>query len=682
MAPRGGPRLLSFPERFNNASSRRSLRLALTLSLIVPLGAGGPACAADAAPDLTAIGLEAVMNLEVSSVSKKAEKLMDAAAAITVLTSDDIRRSGATNIPDLLRLVPGLQVARVDSSQWAVGIRGMASSLSRSLLVLIDGRSVYSPLFAGVYWDTQDTLLDDIDRIEVIRGPGATLWGANAVNGVINIITKSARLTRGTYASVTGGNEDRVIAAGRFGGTTSKGMSYRAYGKYFDRDAEFHPSGPDYDDWHMGRAGFRADSAPGGANHLTLQGDIYDGKAGEQATLTSYTAPYSQTVHDDADLSGGNLLGRWERKGQADSDTTLQAYYDRTHRRQPGIEESRDTFDVDFRNRIRINPHHELNWGAGYRLTSGATESIPTTQVIPPKRTDNLLSAFVQDEIRIVPSRWTLTVGSKFEHNDYSGFNFQPNLRLVFNPSSRQVFWSSIARALRVPSRIEHDLALTALFEPSTPTFFRLLGNKDFQPEQLISYEIGYRAQAAARTFIDLAIFYHDYDRLLSLETGTPFSEASPPPAHTVIPLVIENKMTGDLYGGEISCDWRPLSRWRLTGSYSYLRINLTADADSVDASTAPSTEGASPRQMADLISSLELPRHVRLGVTLRYVGSLPSRRVDAYTEMDLRVSRTLGHGLELSVAGENLLSPHHAEFSGSLTEIQRSVTGRLVFRW
>ncbi len=648
-------------------------------------GAGVPCRGQDPAPDLTTLGLEAVMNMEVTSVSKRPEKLMDATAAVYVLTSEDIRRSGATSLPELLRLVPGVQVARVNSSTWAVGVRGFTSTLSRSLLVLIDGRSVYSPLFAGVYWDVQDTLLNDIDRIEVIRGPGATLWGANAVNGVINIITKSARVTQGTYASIRAGNEERSLATARFGGKTPRGVAYRTYAKFSDRDAEFHQNGDDFDGWHMSRAGFRADADRGDHDHLTLQGDAYDGRAGQRTVISTYTAPYSETVEEKAGLSGGNLLGQWKHTFHEGSDTTLQVYYDRTHRRQPGFTEDRDTLDLDFRHHLRLASRHELLWGAGYRLTSGDTESVPTIQFLPAKRTDDVLSAFVQDDIRLVPSKWTLTVGSKFERNDYSGFNYQPNARLLFSPTPKQAFWSAASRALRVPSRVESDLALTALLDPTTPTFIRVLGTKDFEPERLMAYELGYRVQATDRLILDLALFDNDYNRLLSLEPGAPFTEASPSPSHTIVPLFLRNKMTANVHGGELACEWRPIPAWRLAGSYSYLKMNLIAAEDSLDTTTARGTEGSSPRHMANLRSSLDLPRGFGLDVALRYVGRLPSQGIEAYTEMDVSISRRLTRGLELSVSGQNLLSPHRAEFGGGsagLVEVERSVYGRLVGRW
>ena len=636
-------------------------------------------------PDLTTIGIEAVMNLEVTSVSKRPEKVMDTTAAVHVITAEEIRRSGATSLAELLRLVPGVQVARINSSTWAVGVRGFTSSLSRSLLVLIDGRSVYSPLFAGVFWDVQDTLLEDIERIEVIRGPGATLWGANAVNGVINVITKSASRTQGTFVSVGGGSEERVLAGARFGSETSRGVAFRTYAKFFDRDAGFHQDTPDFDGWHVTRAGFRAGGGRGEKDHLTLQGDVYDGRAGQRTTLSTYAAPFTRALEEDADLSGANLLGQWKHKVDENSDATLQFYYDRTHRRQPNFQEDRDTFDLEFRHHLRVASRHELLWGAGYRLTSGDTDGVPTVQFLPRDRTDDVFNAFVQDEIRLSPSTWTLTVGSKFEHNDYSGFNYQPNVRLLFSPEAKYVLWSAVSRALRVPSRVEHDLELTALVDPTTPTFIRVSGTKEFEPERLMAYELGYRAQPAERLFLDVAAFHNDYARLLSLEPGTPFTEASPPPSHTIIPFFLRNKIAARVYGAEIASEWRPITRWRLVGSYSHLHMNLVKAADSLDASTEASAEGSSPRHLAGIRSFLDLPQGFGLDLMLRYVSGLPGQRVDAYTEMDVQVSRHLTPGLELSLVGQNLLSPHHAEFAGgssNTVEIQRGIYGRLVGRW
>ena len=454
-------------------SSASSLTRALcAIALALPLHAG-LASAEEREEDLTTLGLEELMNIEVTSVSKKLEKRSGAAAALYVITEEDIRRSGATSIPEALRLVPGVEVSRIDSNKWAIGVRGFGSRLARSMLVLIDGRSVYTPLFAGTYWEVQDTLLEDIDRIEVIRGPGGTLWGANAVNGVINIITKHSRDTQGLLATAGGGTEERAFGSARYGGTLGETFTYRLYGKYFDRDGGFVPRGDDYDAWSMSRGGFRTDWAMGPQDTLKVQGDLYDGDAGQHAVITRFRPPFTQVVEDDATLSGANLLGRWRHEVSDRSDLALQAYYDNTYRREPSFRERRNTFDLDFQHRFGIPWRQEIIWGLGYRLTADNTGSVPTIVFRPRDRSDDLYSLFAQDEVTVIEDKLRLIVGSKFEHNDYSGFEFQPSGRLVWTPAGSHVVWGSISRAVRTPSRLDHDLELTA--PPIAPgTFPRL----------------------------------------------------------------------------------------------------------------------------------------------------------------------------------------------------------------
>ncbi|HKY33541.1 MAG TPA: TonB-dependent receptor [Candidatus Polarisedimenticolia bacterium] len=639
----------------------------------------------ESSPDLTTMGLEELMEMEVTSVSKKPEKLMDTPAAVRVITAEEIRRSGATSITELLRFAAGVQVARTDSSGWAIGVRGFTSSLSRSLLVLIDGRSVYSPLFAGVYWDTQDVVIEDIDRIEVIRGPGATVWGSNAVNGVINVITKSAKRTQGSAIAFGAGNQEQLAGGVRSGWETSQGTAMRAYAKYFDRDAEFHHDGDEFDQWDMTRAGFRADGALGERDRFTVQGNVYDGRVGDRATLATYTAPYSEVIRQDSEVWGGNLLGRWTRPTSEASDITVDLYYDRTYRNQPGFSEDRDTVDLEFRHGARLGFRHELLWGAGYRVTDGDAKGEPAIQFVPENRRDDVVSAFVQDEIQVLPSKLVFTIGSKFEHNDYSGFNYQPSIRVLFSPVPGHAVWSAVSRALRVPSRVETDLLLTALVEPSTPTFVRLIGTDQFKPERLTAYELGYRVQPTKALFLDVALFYNEYDRLLSVEMGTPFTETSPPPSHTVVPFTLDNRMEAHVWGAELAYEWRPFSKWLISGSYSWLEMNLFHEEGSNDVSTETSTEGSSPRHMASIRSLIDLPHGLGLSVGFRHVGSLPSQQVRSYTEMDITVSRHLTQNLDLTVSGRNLLSSHHAEFAGGQpdsVEISRSIHGRLAFRW
>jgi iron complex outermembrane receptor protein len=634
---------------------------------------------------LTQVSLEDLGQIEVTTVSKEPVKASRTPAAIYVITQEDIRRSGATNIPDALRLAPGVEVARVDSNTWSLGVRGFGSALSRSVLVLIDGRSVYTPLFAGVYWQVQDTLLEDIERIEVIRGPGGTIWGANAINAVINIITKNAKDTRGMLVSTGGGNVDQGFVNFRYGAGNDKNFSYRVYGKAFTRGPQFHPNNRQFDDWRMGQTGFRMDWDVKNRDTFTLQGDLYSGVAGQSVDVASYSPPSMNNVERNANLAGGNLLGHWKRILSAGSDVQLETYYDRTNRRQSQFAESRDTFDIDFIHHLSLPWRQDFLWGLGTRLSSGnVTQVIPTLVFTPDHRTEKLYNAFLQDEIPIVGDQLSVTIGSKFLHNSYSGFEVQPSARLLWTPSARQTVWFSVTRAVRTPTRIEEDLQLTALVAPNPPTFFRLIGNRKFASESLIGYEGGYRNLVRPDFYVDIAAFYNNYSDLLSGEPGAPFVEGSPSPPHTVIPLFFGNGLLGKTAGFEIAPDWRPSRSWRLRGSYSYLHMDLNRSSGSLDASTAISMAGSSPHHQVVIQSSLDLPKKLQFDQTFRYVSALPAQLVRAYGTADVRFSWHATPSLEFSVVGQNLLQPHHPEYGGDpggLVGIKRSVYAKITWQ-
>jgi len=631
------------------------------------------------------LSLEDLGQIEVTTASKVPVKATRTPTAIYVITQEDIRRSGATSIPEALRLAPGVEVARVDSNTWALGVRGFESTLSRSVLVLIDGRSVYTPLFAGVYWQVQDTLLEDIERIEVIRGPGGTIWGANAVNAVINIITKRAQETHGTLVSTGGGNIDQGFVNFRYGTGNSKGFNYRIYGKAFTRGPEFHPDQKQFDDWRMGQTGFRTDWDVHNRDRLTLQGDIYSGDAGQRVGITSYSPPFMTNVEQNAELSGGNLLGRWERDLGSGSSVQLQTYYDRTNRKQANFDESRDTFDIDFIHHLTLPGRQDFLWGLGARLSSGNVSDVVNTVVFTPNHyTEKLYNAFIQDEIPIVGDQLSLTIGSKFLHNNYSGFEIQPTARLLWTPSSRQTVWAAVTRAVRTPSRVEEDLQLTALLAPTPLTFLRVVGDRKFSSESLIGYEAGYRSLAGPKFYVDIAAFYNNYDHLLTIEPGAPFTESSPAPPHAVIPFFFRNGLLGNTAGFEIAPDWTPTRTWRLRGSYSYLHMDLNKKASSLDASTANSTQGSSPQHQIAIQSSLDLPRKLEFDQTLRYVSSLPAQLMRAYITADVRFSWHATRSLDVSVVGQNLFQPHHAEFGGDpgpLVGIERSAYIKLTWQ-
>ena len=628
-------------------------------------------------PALKQLSLEQLMDVEVTSVAKKEQRVADTAAAIYVITQEEIRRTGVTTLAEALRLAPGVTVSRVDSNSWAIGIRGFTSGFSRSVLVLIDGRSVYTPLFAGVYWEVQDTLLEDIDRIEVIRGPGGTIWGANAVNGVINIITKSATETQGLLATAGGGSEEKGFGSIRYGGKIGQDFSYRVYGKGFRRDGQFTPHLSDVDDWQMGQGGFRADWDLRQGDNLTIQGDIYQGKSGMRTQVSSFSAPFSKTVEKDNDLSGMNLLGRWTRTFSEASELAVQIYYDRTFRREPAFQERRNTVDFDFQHRFKLTAHQELIWGLGYRYTKGDTQSAPTLVVSPRNRGDSLFSAFLQNEITVVEDRLRITVGSKFEHNDYSGFEFQPTARILWTPAKQHSLWAAISRAVRTPSRIDRDIEASSAPDPTLPFFARLLGNKDFSSEKLLAYELGYRVQPTDRLFFDLVVFYNRYDDLFSVETLTPFLE----PGRVIFPFQFDNKLKAQTYGAELAADWRWLDWWRWRLSYSYVKINLQRKPGGNDSLTVRPTEGGTPQNQVAVSSFVNLPGNFELDGTFRYVDSLPGENVGRYFNLDLRLGWHPTKNIELSLVGQNLLSGHHAEWSGG-TEVQRGIYTKATWRW
>jgi iron complex outermembrane receptor protein len=633
---------------------------------------------------LTQLSLKELGDIEVTTVSKEPVRVTRTPAAIYVITQEDIRRSGATSIPEALRLVPGVEVARVDSNQWSLGVRGFGSTLSRSVLVLIDGRSVYTPLFAGVYWNVQDTLLEDIERIEVIRGPGGTIWGANAVNAVINIITKNAKDTHGTLVSTGGGNIDQGTVEFRYGAGNGKSFNYRVYGKGFTRGPEFHSDQRQFDDWRMGQTGFRADWDLQSRDALTLQGDIYNGDAGGRVGIAAYSPPSTTIVEQNAELSGGNLVGRWRRVLGGGSDVELQAYYDRTNRHQANFAEARDTFDIDFLHHLTLPRHQDFLWGLGARLSSGnVTQIVPTIVFIPNHLTDKLYSAFVQDEVPIVGNQLWLTMGAKFLHNIYSGFEVQPSARLLWTPNPRHTVWAAVTRAVRTPSRVEEDDQLSELLAPNPPTFLRIIGDGRFFSEQLVGYEAGYRSLVRPKFYVDIATFYNNYNHLLSIEPGLPFSETSPSPAHLVVPFLIRNGLLGNTSGIEIAPDWRPTGWWRLEGSYSYLYMDLRRRAGSPDAATARSTEGSSPHHQVAIQSFLNLPKKLEFDQTYRYVSALPAQLVGSYGTADVRLGWRVTRYFGLSLVGQNLLQPHHAEFGGdpgALVGIKRSIYAKITF--
>jgi iron complex outermembrane recepter protein len=649
----------------------------LFLLSAAPLRAQAPA------GGLKGLSLEQLGEIEVVTASKQPVQVNKTPAAIYVITQEDIRRSGATSLPEALRLAPGVEVARIDSVKWAIGIRGFGSRLSRAVLVLIDGRTVYSPLFHGVYWEVQDTLMEDIERIEVIRGPGGTIWGANAVNGVINIITKKAKDTQGVLASGGGGDLDHVLGEARYGSKAGD-FDYRAYAKGESVGPEYHFDGNQFDNWTREQGGFRADWTPDSRDTATLQGDIYDSRMGESNRITSLTPPFSFISNQVADLSGGNVIASWNRTLGDGSGFHVETYYDRFNRQQSTQAEFRDTFDFDFVHYFKLKGT-QFTWGVGARVSIGRVpEVVPTYTFNPFRRTDQLYSAFVQDEIPIVGDRLSLTVGTKILHSAFAGFDFEPSARLLYAPSEKTSFWGAATRAVRTPSDIEEDLTSITLRSTNPLAFNVTTGDTQFMSEVLFGYEAGYRHVFAKQVSLDIAAFRNYYNHLSSLEAGVPYFDDSGPYPHIVYPFVNGNGVKGTTTGFEIIANWKPAPWWRLQPSYAYLDMNLGTIAGSTDTVTVNSLEGSSPRHEVMVQSYLDLPHKFEFSQIYRYVSNLPAQLVGAYQTVDARVAWHPNPHLEFSVTGQNLLQAHHPEFGGDPgppVGIRRTVFAAITWR-
>ena len=671
------------------AKSTRRTGKALLACLATILSAS--ALLAQDLPDVTAISLEDLMTLKVTSVSKRAQKLADAPAAVFVITQEDIHRSGAHNIPEALRLAPGIEVARIDESKWAITSRGFNGRFTNKLLVLIDGRSVYTPLFSGVYWNVQDVLMEDVDRIEIIRGPGATLWGANAVNGVINIITKEAGADQGALLVASAGNELDGSGGARYSGKIGN-TSYRTYAKYFKWQSSTDETGRDaFDGWNATRGGFRVDSRKG-PDSYTLQGDLYRGKYGETLGVPQLTAPYYNVFRNDGDFSGGNVVGRWNHDFSR-SKTTLQLYYDRANNAANSLLiDHRNIYDLDFQHDIRIAENHEWIWGVGYRATQDKTDATTNVKLTPDGRSWSLFSAFAQDEFGFWNQHLRITLGSKFEYNDFTGFETEPNARVIWALDKKQSLWGAVSRAVRTPARTEQDVRLIAAVIPPSaqtgglPVQATVFGDHNFESEHLAAYEAGYRLQATASFSVDFATFYNSYSNLLSAEPGTPVVETDPLPVHINAPLVAANKISGPTYGTETFAQWKRLSHWKVSGAFTHLQMNIRRDADSKD-TTTPDPSGVNPKYQYYMRSSLDLPKNFQQDVTVRYVSKLAGLNVPSYYSHDAHIGWKATHNLELSFGGQNLLNREHLEFrpdfiATSPTQVKRTFSAALALKF
>jgi iron complex outermembrane recepter protein len=651
--------------------------------LVLLLGLASLAAAGEAdRPDLTSISIEQLAAIKVTTVSRRPETRLQAAGAVHVITPEDMRRTGALALPDALRLAPGVQASMIDADEWALAVRGFASRLSRSVQVLMDGRSLWTPLFAGVFWDAQDAMVEDLDRVEVSRGPGGALYGANALNGVINIVSKDAAATPGGLLTLGGGDADRVGAL-RWGGRLDAESAYRVWGKYLRRDGTV-ATGPAaaYDDaWSMASGGLRVDTHPGPRDTVTFNGQVGEGRSRTAAVVAQFVAPFSSAVEGPVRQRQGSALGEWRHGFAGGGETLVRSYYEHTTRREPQYNWTRDSADLEGQHRFQWG-RQETMWGASYRFSRGTfLGTSPALQLAPPKRNDDIAGLFLHNESRLAGGNVRLVAGAKLEWNTFAGWNLQPGARLGWSVTARDTLWAAVNRAVRTTSRVERDIRFFNSLDPDTPLFALVQGSPDFEPESVITYEVGYKTRMRTAFYVDLAGFYSSYDDLASNEVGTPFVQAATAsePPRVVIPVKVGNGQEGSAAGVEATGTCQVGRRLRVQASYSFLRVNQTTKPGSTDRNEG--FEGNSPRHQLWTTAFVNMPGGLDLGLVFRRVGRIASHDVPAFSELDARLAARLGDSLELSVAGRNLLHDRHPEFGGGFA-VERSVMARATFEW
>ncbi len=613
--------------------------------------------------DINLMSLEDLVHVEVTSINKRAERASEAAAAIFVITSEDIRRSGAKTIPEALRMAPGLIVAQVDSNSWAISARGFNGQFSDKLLVLMDGRTLYTPMFAGTYWDVQDYVMEDIDRIEVIRGPGATIWGANAVLGVISIITKTAGDTQGGEGVTLAGTE-RISQSVRYGGQAGENGHYRVYGKAFRQDAlPQGEAGEEFDDNTQGSVGFRTDFTPSDKDTVTISGDVYAGETGSQGT--SLIAPGTPDDYEyDEETMGANVIGRWDHRIDDRSSLGLQSYIDWAHRDTFNSKWDAFTFDLEFQHRISLIEHNELTWGLGYRRYNDDIEPSYETSFDPGDVGMNTFSGFVQDEHRWLDESLRLTVGTKLENNDFTGFEYQPTARLAYL-FGKNTIWGAFSRTVQTRSRVDD---LTYNIEPP-PTVYG--GDPDADAEVVQSWELGYRTEFLGKASLDLAGFYNDHQKQRDFMVYPPEAPGGP--------IIYRGGDDGEAqsWGVELAMNWVAFDWWTLGGTYTYLKIEK--EVQEVDGALYipgftpmpgdPSAEEYNyPAHQIGLNSKMNLPYDLQFDTYAYYMDEVPEVMTDRRVRLDLRLGWTPTENFDVSLVGQNLLYDEEPEWGSQLT--------------
>jgi iron complex outermembrane receptor protein len=658
--------------------------IALTLSVLPFISI---ARATPPANDFLQMSLEELMEVEISSAAKKPQTVKDTATAIFVVTQEDIRRSTANSIVELLRIVPGVQVAQISNNHWSVSARGFDGLFSNKLLVLMDGRAVYNPYFSGVFWADQNTMLEDIERIEVIRGPGATVWGANAVNGVINIITKSALDTTGTLISGGAGDEKDGFFSARTGIAVGEEGALRLYAKGTRHDSSKDLSGTDaFDAYDGGRAGFRSDLSTGEKSSLTIQGDVFDYDHElllERPDLTSPTLTSPASGIEES--SGFNILTRWETELSDSSVFQAQMYYDRLDRDEVFLDTQIDTFDIEVLHRFLLADSVEISWGGGYRTIEDKLPPGDGIAFFPPERRYEVYSGFAQLETDLIEDQLTLTIGSKIEDNDFSGFEYQPSARVRWHPAEHHTLWSSVSRATRTPSRVEVDGIVSVAFVPLPDGSFAEVGIAGGDPdaEELMAYEIGYRLQPVPRVTFDLALFYSDYSDIISNTSGTPTGPMTVS-GLPFFPIIQSNEGEAEVYGGELLINARPYDWMQLQLAYSHTQVHTRSPETLVDDGLLVSKTAENKATARALI---DLPNNFELDLFYRFIDRVPGGDLPAYSELDAKLGWRPSQEIELALIGNNLLNPSHPEFGGDVlnivqTEVEREIWGKATVRF
>lgn len=646
------------------------------------------------AEDLMDLTLHELMKLEVTTASKQKQSIQNVPSAIYVVTRDMIRNSGALSVPDALRLVPGVEVAQTNSSQFAITIRGFNGRFANKLLVMIDGRRVYTELYSGTFWESLNVMMDDIERIEVIRGPGGSLWGANAINGIINIITKSSKDTEGGYVFAGAGNLDLGFAGARYGNHIGDNTTFRVYSQFHNKNNNYMRGAVANDDWYRGLFGFRIDSDLSESDTLFVSSNVNYTKLDETVTFTQFAAPFTSTTTHNIPQTSIDITSSWDHEFSAGTEFKLQGDFMHFEVDEiSAIDLTTNTFDINAQQSSVLPLRQNLMLGAGYRLYSDSIVNSDNVLFTPSDSTKHLFSFFIRDEIRIIEDKLTLALGSKFEHNQYTGFEVQPNASLLYKLKPNLSFWVSGTRAVKTPSRLLTDLRFNTIFPAGTfipgntmNEVVSVFGSNALSSEEHYSAEFGMRTSIADRVNIDLAAFYNIIDNATTWESGTPYVETAFGSTHIVLPQTFDDRLEGRSFGFEISSRFKLTEAWHIEANYSYINVDLNVEAGSTDA-TAATANDDSPAHRFNVWSNVSFSDKFDLNLGLRFVDDAPNINIGRYFVADLRFAWHALETLDVELIAKNLLDWHHYEYPAQnidyqQTEIPTSLTGKVTWRF